>query len=489
MHLHSVSIRTAAIAGMLALSVAAHGNPTGPEVVQGSATFNSAGGTLMVTPSGNAVIQWRNFNVAPGEAVRFVQPSTASSVINRITGGGYSVVGSVESNGRILFLNDTTVSGSGVNLDLAGVVDSSGRLQPIPASRRPAPRDDGPQRAIMLTGDRVFVIGADGLRRGGGRTLLVPGRGAELGDVRIPYVRVYVAAPSHAPVDLDALVTRRPALGMFNALFSPVPPARGDAGNTAVAAVRATPAQVEERAVLAFNAPVEERAVIAFSAPVEERIALALPTTYAPIEDRAVILFSAPVVERSLAAMPLVPAGVEERVVLAFNAPVEDRAVVALTRIPAPVEDRPVSAFRAPIEDRAIMALPVAPAPVEDRPVLVFRAPVETRTVAVFSAPVEEREVAVVWIAPAEERVIIAMARPGPGVPQPLLVALARPVSAVDAAAPDAVPIRVSSVPSMILPPVAVISSNGGAPVVKLPSVQRRLPRIMVDHRGAIFHL
>lgn len=485
MGMNSVPVRLSAVLGLLALSLAANGNPTGPEVVQGTASFNSAGGTLTVTPSSNAIIQWRAFNVAPGETVRFVQPSAGSSVINRISGANYSVAGSIESNGKVLFLNDTTISGPGGTLDLAGVVDSSGRLRPIPASRRPAPRDDGPQRAVTLTGDRVFVIGADSLRRGAGRTLLVPGRGAELGDVRIPYVRVYVAAPANAPVDLDSLVTRRPALGMFNALFSPAPSARGETGATAIAA---SPVQVEERRVLAFSAPVEDRTVRTFFAPVEDRIAVALPLTVAmvedrmviafsaPIEDRAVMLFSAPVVERSLLATALVPARVEDRVVLAFNAPVEDRAVMELTRMPAPVEDRPVLAFNAPIEERAVRAFPVVPAPVVERRVLAFRSPVEEREVAPFSAP-------------AEERVIVARSRATQEDRHVSLVALARPAPTVSVSLPEAAPIRVASAPSINLPPTATISSSGSASVVRLPSVQRRLPKIMVDHRGAIFHL
>lgn len=191
-------LRFACVLGMFAAPVISYGNPTGPEVIQGTATFNTTGNTLTVTPSGNAIIQWRNFSVAPGETVRFIQPS-ASSVVNRIPGSSPSVAGQVESNGTVLFLNGSTLSGRDSSRDLAGIVDSSGRLQSLPASRRAAPRDDGSRRAITLSGKRVFVIGAENVRRGPGRILLEPGRGASWAMSEFPMFGCMSNRPSRMP--------------------------------------------------------------------------------------------------------------------------------------------------------------------------------------------------------------------------------------------------------------------------------------------------
>lgn len=466
-------LRMACAAGAFAAPAVSLGNPTGPELVQGTATFVTTGNTLTVTPSANAIIQWRSFSVAPGETVRFVQ-QPGSSVVNRVPGVVPSIAGQIESNGTVLFLNGSGLSGDGAIRDIAGIVDSSGRLKPAPASRRAAPRDDGPSRAVTLSGNRVFVIGSENVRRGRGRILLEPGRGAELGDVGIPYVRVYVEPPASTAVDLDSLVSRRPALGMFNALFAGRDLVRSESGMTEIATV---PAAVEERLVIAFRAPVEDRAgvpVPAFSAPVEERPILAFR---APAEERVPAWISAPVEERSFVAMPLLPATVEERQVIVFSAPVESREVLHSPLIAAPVESRTVMAFNAPVEDRSVRLLVIQAAPVEERAVPAVKEMPESAVVTVLAA--------------AEERRVPVATRGKPAESTRDLVLLARPVPAGQASvgpAEDAPPIRVAFAPSAVLP-VAATPAPSSELVVRLPAVQRRLPRIMVDHRGAVFHL
>ena len=78
--------------GLLAGAIAAIGapawaNPTGAQVVQGSATLQRNGATLSVTTSNGAVIHWNQFNIGVGETTRFIQPSAASQVLNRVVSG------------------------------------------------------------------------------------------------------------------------------------------------------------------------------------------------------------------------------------------------------------------------------------------------------------------------------------------------------------------------------------------------------------------
>ncbi len=268
---------------------------------------------------------------------------------------------------------------------------------------------------------------------------------------------MYVEPPVANAVDLDSLVSRRPALGMFNALFAGQESARSEAGVTELVALPVAPDEVEERVVIAFRAPVEDRAgvpVPIFHAPVEDRPVLAFR---APAEERMPAWFSAPVEDRSFLEMPLVPAVVEVRGIVlspAFLAPVESRAVLA---------------FNAPVEDRTVRMLEMLTDPVEDRQVLALK---EVPEAANASA-----------VAAARANTIETTGE---------LVVLARPVLASQATnqegRPGDAPIRVAIAPSVVLP-LAIVSAGSGAQVVKLPAVQRRLPRIMVDHRGAVFHL
>src|SRR5438094_8914151 len=72
----------------LALAVAscfvstAQGNPTGPSVAAGSATFATSGNTLSVTNTPGAIINWAQFSIQRDEITRFIQQNAASAVLN-----------------------------------------------------------------------------------------------------------------------------------------------------------------------------------------------------------------------------------------------------------------------------------------------------------------------------------------------------------------------------------------------------------------------
>ena len=83
--------------------------PDGPVVVGGSASVTGAGtGTVNVNQSSNrAIINWNTFNIGTGETTTFVQPSTSSVILNRVTGGlGPSeIYGTLNANGRVFLIN------------------------------------------------------------------------------------------------------------------------------------------------------------------------------------------------------------------------------------------------------------------------------------------------------------------------------------------------------------------------------------------------
>lgn len=337
----------------------------------------------------------------------------------------------------------------------------------------------------VLTNGRVYLIGAERSTLGkAGSILLAPGRAAELGDLRVPFVRVYVSAPAGSSLDVDRLVSQRPAIGMFNALFAPVPVHRGDAGETAIASANqpaapavtvamnpepaatevriaaaaaqpAVPPAIEERVVIARVVPiedrsgnlqpipaamVEERGRLAFIVPVEDRSGLLAAIPAASVEEKGFIAFIAPIEERSTVAAAIPPAGVAERGFAAFVPLVEDRSGTLAAIPPAQVEERGFVAFVPVVEDRSMQLASIPPATVEERGFTAIAAPVVDRAFAakpLVPAPTEERvpvRVAQVESAP----VLVARADIAPSPALPAVVAGAAQVAVIGKPLPGA---------------------------------------------------
>lgn len=93
-------LRCAAVAPALA-------NPTGGTVVAGSASISSTPGTMTIQQnSSHAIINWQNFSIGAGELTQFLQPSSGSAVLNRVTSANPSqLYGQLKSNGLVYLLN------------------------------------------------------------------------------------------------------------------------------------------------------------------------------------------------------------------------------------------------------------------------------------------------------------------------------------------------------------------------------------------------
>jgi hypothetical protein len=61
--------------------------PTGAQVASGSVQIGTVGNTMTVTNSPSAIINWQSFSIGQSQAVRFMQQSASSSVLNRVVGG------------------------------------------------------------------------------------------------------------------------------------------------------------------------------------------------------------------------------------------------------------------------------------------------------------------------------------------------------------------------------------------------------------------
>jgi len=215
----------------------ASANPTGPSVVSGSASFSSAGNALTVTNSANAIINWQGFSIGVNEITRFLQPSAASAVLNRVVGSGgvvpQSVIdGVLSSNGRVFLLNPSGIAiGASARIDVAGLVMSSLALsnQDFLAGNLRFTEVPGAGSVInngVITaapGGRIYLVAPDVQNSGiisspQGEIVLAAGKSAELVSDSSPYVTVKVTADAEQALNVGQLIASSGRIGMYGAL-------------------------------------------------------------------------------------------------------------------------------------------------------------------------------------------------------------------------------------------------------------------------------
>ena len=104
----------------------AHANPEGANVVAGGISIDdSTPKTLNINRStANAIINWNSFSIKLDETTNFIQPSSSSWTLNRVTGATSSaILGTLTANGQIMLLNPNGILfGPNSRIDVAGLV-------------------------------------------------------------------------------------------------------------------------------------------------------------------------------------------------------------------------------------------------------------------------------------------------------------------------------------------------------------------------------
>ncbi len=122
----SAQALTSAIAALLLAPVPAASNPTGADIVAGTATIEHQGHKLNVFQgTDKAIINWQSFDIAPHEHTQFHQPDASSITLNRVTGSQSpsKIFGQLSANGRVLIINpDGVLFGPNSRVDVAGLV-------------------------------------------------------------------------------------------------------------------------------------------------------------------------------------------------------------------------------------------------------------------------------------------------------------------------------------------------------------------------------
>lgn len=236
----NTSLRTLsrkALAGVLGafLAGSAGANPSGMQVVAGQAGAVTSGNQLLITNSPGTILNWQQFSIMPGELTRFIQQSSSSSVLNRITGQNPSqILGALQSNGRVFLINPNgIVFGTGARVDVNGLVASSlgltnadflaGRLRFAGAAGAAGVTNHG---AITTpTGGQVYLIAPDVTNSGiitspGGDVMLAAGHAVDLADSGDPDIRVVISSPGDRAVNVGKVMADSGRVGVYGALVN-----------------------------------------------------------------------------------------------------------------------------------------------------------------------------------------------------------------------------------------------------------------------------
>ncbi len=85
--------------------------PQGAQVVHGGVAISTNNNAMNVLQSTDkAIVNWNSFNVGSQASVNFDQPSSASSILNRVKSLDASkIFGQITSNGQVLLINPNGV--------------------------------------------------------------------------------------------------------------------------------------------------------------------------------------------------------------------------------------------------------------------------------------------------------------------------------------------------------------------------------------------
>ncbi len=189
----NLNARPGVFLAMVALSLvlppgSGNANPKGMTVASGSAHSSQQGGTLQITASQGAVLNWNSFNIAAGETTIFHEPSATSIVFNNINGANPTTIfGSLRANGIVVLENQSGFYfGPNAFVKAGGLVVTTAAINPWSSGGGAGWSFDGPPAASPIvnygslqtsSGGSLFLIGKEIDNQG---TISAPGGAAAL---------------------------------------------------------------------------------------------------------------------------------------------------------------------------------------------------------------------------------------------------------------------------------------------------------------------
>ena len=111
-----------------AQSISNNALPTNPTISSGSANISQTTNKLTVNQNTDKLItNWSSFNIGKDATVQFVQPSSTSSALNRVTSSDPSYIfGTLQANGKIILVNPNGVLfANGAKVDVGSIIAST----------------------------------------------------------------------------------------------------------------------------------------------------------------------------------------------------------------------------------------------------------------------------------------------------------------------------------------------------------------------------
>src|SRR5476651_2288635 len=245
-------LRRKLIAALIAACYgAAQANPSAPQVVAGQASFNQQGNLFSITNTPNTIINWQSFSIGANDITRFIQQSSDSKVLNRITCQvPIQILGALQSNGNVFLINpDGVMFGAGSRVDVNGLVASSLNLSDADflagknnfVGSAGAGKVSNQGTITTPGGGQVFLIAPNVDNSGiitspNGEIILAAGESVQLVDSANPDVHVQISAPLDQALNLGQIVAQGGRIGIYGALvnqrgrISADSAVRGDAG-------------------------------------------------------------------------------------------------------------------------------------------------------------------------------------------------------------------------------------------------------------------
>lgn len=200
--LAGTALTGAALSGLLLTGSAAHAVelPKGGSVAYGGVAISSpnAGALSIQQSTPAAIVNWQSFSIGQGGRVDVAQPSSASTLLSRVTGSTPSTIaGQLNANGQVYLVNP-----NGIAITRTGTVNAGGFV----ASTLDIADDD------FVAGRRSFTgRGASAPVVNEGRITIAPGGYAALlggsvdqaGTISVPMGKVGLGAGERATLDFS----------------------------------------------------------------------------------------------------------------------------------------------------------------------------------------------------------------------------------------------------------------------------------------------
>ncbi len=183
---------------LLSASIALAG-PTGGVVSSGTASISTAGTVTTINQStAKAAIDWSSFSTASNETVNFIQPSTSSVTLNRVTGTGASNLnGQLNANGQVFIINPNGVLfGSTSQVNTAGLVASTLNLSNSDFNNNLFNFNNGGNNKTVENRGKITVPA-------GGTVALLAPVVKHTGSIKAPQGNVLLAAGSDITLNLN----------------------------------------------------------------------------------------------------------------------------------------------------------------------------------------------------------------------------------------------------------------------------------------------